>query len=212
MRLGLPVSFRHMLSELKIWARTLKRDVHAIYLAARSPRVPWHAKIIAMAVAGYALSPIDLIPDFIPVLGYVDDLLIVPSGIWLVLSMIPKGSAGGVPRRGGQGRNAAAQQRRCNRHGSYLDPWDGDARLDRLCPLGTINPGRPSCCAVAHRRWSNGVRGSPLALIWGGSYRCVGTAVSRTVERISEMAWKTPKIVEVPVGMEINMYACAARK
>jgi coenzyme PQQ precursor peptide PqqA len=56
------------------------------------------------------------------------------------------------------------------------------------------------------------VRGSPLALIWRGSYRWVGTANSRTVERRSEMAWKTPKIVEVPVGMEINMYACAARK
>jgi uncharacterized membrane protein YkvA (DUF1232 family) len=79
-----------MLSELKIWARLLKRDVHAIYLAARSPRVPWHAKIIAMAIAGYALSPIDLIPDFIPVLGYVDDLIILPLGIWLVLSLVPE--------------------------------------------------------------------------------------------------------------------------
>src|ERR1700730_1928842 len=72
---------RPMLPQIKIWARALKRDVHAIYLAAHSPRVPWHAKIIAIAVAGYALSPIDLIPDFIPVLGYVDDLIIVPLGI-----------------------------------------------------------------------------------------------------------------------------------
>jgi uncharacterized membrane protein YkvA (DUF1232 family) len=79
-----------MLRDLKRWARTLKRDVHAIYLAARSPRVPWHAKIIAIAVAGYALSPVDLIPDFIPVLGYLDDLIIVPLGIWLVLSLIPE--------------------------------------------------------------------------------------------------------------------------
>jgi uncharacterized membrane protein YkvA (DUF1232 family) len=79
-----------MLQDLKKWARTLKRDVHAIYLAARSPRVPWHAKIIAIAVAGYALSPLDLIPDFIPVLGYLDDLIIVPLGIWLVLSLIPE--------------------------------------------------------------------------------------------------------------------------
>jgi len=52
--------------------------------------VPWHVRIIAIAVAGYALSPIDLIPDFIPVLGYVDDLIIVPLGIWLVLSLIPE--------------------------------------------------------------------------------------------------------------------------
>jgi uncharacterized membrane protein YkvA (DUF1232 family) len=79
-----------MLQQTKIWARTLKRDVHAIYLAAQRPEVPWHAKIIAIAVAGYALSPVDLIPDFIPVLGYVDDLIIVPLGIWLVLSLIPE--------------------------------------------------------------------------------------------------------------------------
>jgi uncharacterized membrane protein YkvA (DUF1232 family) len=68
----------------------LKREVHAIYLAAQSPRVPWYTRYLALAVAGYALSPIDLIPDFIPVLGYVDDLIIVPLGIWLVLSLIPE--------------------------------------------------------------------------------------------------------------------------
>jgi len=88
--LGHPVSASSRLQDLKRWARGLKRDVHAIYLAARSPRVPWHAKIIAIAVAGYALSPVDLIPDFIPVLGYVDDLIIVPLGVWLVLSLIPE--------------------------------------------------------------------------------------------------------------------------
>jgi len=71
------------------WARALRREVHAIYLAARRPRVPWYVKILAAAVAGYALSPIDLIPDFIPVLGYLDDLIIVPLGIWLVVSLIP---------------------------------------------------------------------------------------------------------------------------
>jgi uncharacterized membrane protein YkvA (DUF1232 family) len=62
-----------MLHSLKMWARGLKRDAHAIYLAAHDPRVPWYAKVLAFAVAGYALSPIDLIPDFIPVFGYVDD-------------------------------------------------------------------------------------------------------------------------------------------
>lgn len=71
------------------WARSMKRDVVAIYLAARDPRVPWYAKIVALAVAAYALSPIDLIPDFIPVLGYVDDLVIVPLGIALVRRLIP---------------------------------------------------------------------------------------------------------------------------
>ena len=84
------VFVRATLCDLKIWARTLKRDVHAIYLAAHNPRVPWYAKALAMAVAGYALSPIDLIPDFIPVFGYVDDLIIVPLGIWLVVSLIPQ--------------------------------------------------------------------------------------------------------------------------
>jgi uncharacterized membrane protein YkvA (DUF1232 family) len=79
-----------MLSHLKIWARELRRDSHAIYLASRDPRVPWYVKFLAIAVAGYALSPIDLIPDFIPVVGYLDDLILVPLGIWLVVSLIPE--------------------------------------------------------------------------------------------------------------------------
>src|ERR1700716_3390965 len=78
-----------MFVRLKTWARSLKRDVHAGYLASRDPRVPWYAKLLAMGVAGYALSPIDLIPDFIPVLGYVDDLIIVPLGVWATISLIP---------------------------------------------------------------------------------------------------------------------------
>jgi uncharacterized membrane protein YkvA (DUF1232 family) len=78
-----------MLRILKVWARRLMLDVHAVYLAARDPRVSWYAKVLAIAVAGYALSPIDLIPDFIPVIGYADDLIIVPLGIWLVVSLIP---------------------------------------------------------------------------------------------------------------------------
>lgn len=78
-----------MLSAAKRWARAIKRDVLAVYLAARDPRTPWGVRVLAMAVAAYALSPIDLIPDFIPVLGYLDDLLIVPLGILLVVRMIP---------------------------------------------------------------------------------------------------------------------------
>jgi len=74
---------RSALCDLKIWASGLKRDVHAIHLATYDPRVPWYVKIFALAVAGYALSSIDLIPDFIPVLGQLDDLMIVPLGIWL---------------------------------------------------------------------------------------------------------------------------------
>ena len=74
---------------LRAWARSLKRDTHAVWLAARDPRTPWYAMALGVAVAAYALSPIDLIPDFIPVLGLLDDLLIVPLGLWLTLKLIP---------------------------------------------------------------------------------------------------------------------------
>ncbi|MGI6854551.1 YkvA family protein [Mesorhizobium sp. 1B3] len=62
----------------------------ALWLAARDPRVPWYAKLVASAVAAYALSPIDLIPDFLPVIGYLDDVLIVPLGILLAVSLVPR--------------------------------------------------------------------------------------------------------------------------
>ena len=71
------------------WAHTVKRDVLILYLAARDPRVPWYAKVVAACVAAYAFSPIDLIPDFIPVLGYLDDVIIVPLGIFLAIRLIP---------------------------------------------------------------------------------------------------------------------------
>lgn len=77
------------IERLKSWARSIKVDVVALWLAVRDPRVPWYAKAVAGAVAAYALSPIDLIPDFIPVLGYLDDLLIVPLGILAAVKLIP---------------------------------------------------------------------------------------------------------------------------
>jgi len=80
---------RHYLAIAKDWARALKRDVVALWLAARDPRVPWYAKLVAACVAAYALSPIDLIPDFIPVLGYLDDIILVPLGILLAVRLIP---------------------------------------------------------------------------------------------------------------------------
>lgn len=70
-------------------ARCLRVEVHALYLAYRHPGVPWYAKVLAACVVGYALSPIDLIPDFIPVLGQLDDLILVPLGIALAVRMIP---------------------------------------------------------------------------------------------------------------------------
>jgi uncharacterized membrane protein YkvA (DUF1232 family) len=78
-----------MLDKLKSRARALKIETYAIYLAARHPRTPWYAKAIAFGTVAYALSPIDLIPDFIPVIGYLDDLILVPAGIALALKMIP---------------------------------------------------------------------------------------------------------------------------
>src|SRR5690349_19513989 len=74
---------------LKRSARVIRRDVHALYLAGRDPRVPWYAKVLAAVVAGYALSPIDLIPDFVPVVGYLDDLILVPVGMLVVIRLIP---------------------------------------------------------------------------------------------------------------------------
>jgi len=79
-----------MFDRLKKWAQNVKRDILALYLASRDPRVPWYAKALAALVAAYALSPIDIIPDFIPVLGYLDDLILLPLGIIAVIRLIPE--------------------------------------------------------------------------------------------------------------------------
>lgn len=76
-------------NRLKNWARRMKRDALALYLGSRDPRVPWHAKAMAMATAAYAFSPVDLIPDFIPVLGYLDEIFILPLLIWFTVRLIP---------------------------------------------------------------------------------------------------------------------------
>ncbi len=72
------------------WAAGLKLQIYALYLAYKDPRVPWYAKLFGALVVAYALSPIDLIPDFIPVLGYLDDLILIPLGIAFTVRMIPK--------------------------------------------------------------------------------------------------------------------------
>jgi len=99
-----------MLEQLKLHAHALKKEIIAIYLAASDPRTPWYAKAIALITVAYALSPIDLIPDFIPVLGYIDDLFIVPAGIALAIRLIPaevlaearvRAAGSGVERRVG---------------------------------------------------------------------------------------------------------------
>ncbi|GAB4576498.1 MAG: YkvA family protein [Roseibium sp.] len=78
-----------MLNGLKRWAQGVRRDAIALYLAVRDPRTPWYAKAIAAVVVAYALSPIDLVPDFIPILGYLDDILIVPAGLWIAIRLVP---------------------------------------------------------------------------------------------------------------------------
>ena len=69
--------------------RQLKTEIYALYLAIRDPRVPWYARIWVAIVVGYAFSPIDLIPDFIPILGYLDDLVLIPVGIFIAIKLIP---------------------------------------------------------------------------------------------------------------------------
>lgn len=84
----MPVLSRFM-ARLQGWARALKRDVMALWFCARHPALPWWLRLLTLAIVAYALSPIDLIPDFIPLLGYLDDLLLLPLGIWLVLRLTP---------------------------------------------------------------------------------------------------------------------------
>lgn len=79
-----------IIQKMKKWARNLKKQLLVLYLAYRDERVPWYAKLFTMLVVAYAFSPIDLIPDFIPILGYLDDLILVPLGVYLALKLIPK--------------------------------------------------------------------------------------------------------------------------
>lgn len=77
------------MERLRTWARALKHDVMTLWFVLKHPDTPWYARALAAIVTAYALSPIDLIPDFIPVLGYLDDLIIVPAGVWLLLRIVP---------------------------------------------------------------------------------------------------------------------------
>jgi uncharacterized membrane protein YkvA (DUF1232 family) len=78
------------MKRIKAWANNLKRQLFILYFAYKDERVPWYAKLFTACIVGYAFSPIDLIPDFIPILGYLDDIIIIPLGIMLALKMIPK--------------------------------------------------------------------------------------------------------------------------
>ena len=79
-----------MLERLKTWATALKRDALVLWFASRDARAPWYAKWLAVFIVAYALSPIDLIPDFIPIVGYLDEIILLPGAIWLVLKLMPR--------------------------------------------------------------------------------------------------------------------------
>jgi len=138
-----------MLNHWKQWARTVKRDAHALYLAARDPRVPWYAKGLAVAIAAYAASPIDLIPDFIPVVGYLDDLIIVPLGIALVIKLIPaeiiaEASSVGICRSGSPGKLDGRYNLWCS--------MDRSSRFLRLAGLPVLCQVGPLGGKAAHQR------------------------------------------------------------
>ncbi len=79
-----------MLERLKAWAAALKREVLVLWFGWRDARTPWHAKLVAGLIVAYALSPIDLIPDFIPILGFLDEIILLPAAIWLALKLVPR--------------------------------------------------------------------------------------------------------------------------
>lgn len=78
-----------MWSRLKAWVNDLKRDTLALWYVCRDRRTPWTIRLLGILIVGYALSPIDLIPDFIPILGYLDELVLLPAGLWLLFKLIP---------------------------------------------------------------------------------------------------------------------------
>jgi uncharacterized membrane protein YkvA (DUF1232 family) len=104
-----------MWQRIKDWARAIRRDVHALWLAGRDPRVPWYAKAFALLIAAYALSPIDLIPDFVPILGYLDEVILLPPAILLAVKLVP-------PELMAEHRAAAAraEARPVSRGGAFL--------------------------------------------------------------------------------------------
>ena len=98
-----------MLSKVKTWARALKKEISVLRLALADPRTPWYARWTGFLVVAYALSPVDLIPDFIPVLGYLDDLLLLPACLYLTLKMIPESALTEARRKVGEGVEVEAR-------------------------------------------------------------------------------------------------------
>ena len=138
-------------ARLAAWARSIKRDVHAVYLASRDPRTPWYAKALAIGVAAYALSPIDLIPDFIPVLGQLDELIILPLGIWLVVRLIPPSSWTSTARPAIVAEQFAAQHGRRRGDRCDLDRADRRRRLACLSLALAVGYGTTAVASISSR-------------------------------------------------------------
>jgi uncharacterized membrane protein YkvA (DUF1232 family) len=117
------------IGRLKRWAQRLRVEVYALYLAYKDPRVPWYARAFAAVVVAYAFSPIDLIPDPIPVLGYLDDLVIISLGIALAIKMIPPQILAGC-REEARGRKDG-RQGGCRGSGGRVDHARGVGRMAR---------------------------------------------------------------------------------
>jgi uncharacterized membrane protein YkvA (DUF1232 family) len=90
------------MSRLRDWARALKREGYVLYYAVRDPRTPWYVKLIAGMIVAYVLSPIDLIPDFLPLIGYLDELILLPAAVWLALRLVPRDALADARSRAAQ--------------------------------------------------------------------------------------------------------------
>ncbi|MFO1060700.1 MAG: YkvA family protein [Dongiaceae bacterium] len=146
---------------LRRWARRMKREVLALWLVARHPATPWYVKLLALAVTAYALSPVDLIPDFVPVLGYLDDLLIVPLGAAGAAADAGAG-AGRVPGPGRRDGGAADQPRRAAGHDRPLAGGGAAAVAPAPAPSRPRLSGRPGRAAAPGRSQVPGTAGTRL--------------------------------------------------
>ena len=129
-----------ILARLRRRARALKSETYALYLACRDPRTPWFAKLVGAAVVAYALSPLDLIPDVIPVLGYLDDLILVPAGIALTLRLIPPEVMAECRTRARVESEHLAKNWRAG--GVIVALWVITALVVARCALAVVPPGR----------------------------------------------------------------------
>ena len=172
---------------LRTKARALKRHALTVYFAARDPRTPLPVRVLAVCIAAYAFSPIDLIPDFIPVLGYLDDLVLIPLGVALVVKLVPLDSdavgAGARRQKRSNGRRRASRRRASSRYGSRVSfvfvRWALHARAADELAIG-----------LAQHRDLAAVR----ALIVAGSHAALGRAIVHSMNPDLEAFERTYRV------------------